>query len=325
LRFTNALYSGNLFISTILPAMPLKTYHKAISYTSRDEMPALQKSREHTFVLRSDGANYPTENNFTLWGMLVGGYELLKAVVASSSGAGVIIPSIFILSGVGFMLFQFVPNVVRDLRADFNFYEKGTTPVVDLGYIETKEQYVSNPGADYFQQLTDSARLAGGFFQDEESLNYRGTMHISIPSLNINNMPVGANIDGGNADNYNTVLETALAHFKGSAIPTSAQAGNTVIYGHSVGGSYLPRADDVVSAFTFLADLQVGDLIKLEVDGKTFNYRMQRSKIVPPEDTSVLFGIPGRSSLTLFTCWGIGPSGGPGNRSGRLVVTAVPV
>ena len=71
----------------------------------------------------------------------------------------------------------------------------------------------------------------------------------------------------------------------------------------------LPGADgNVVLAahrdtfFRSLRDIRVGDLVKLDSPGGTFNYQVIWTRVVPPEDTASLQ--PSRSPiLTLVTCY----------------------
>lgn len=303
--------------------MPLKTYHKSTVYAANGGG-FLASPPQNTFRIQQETYDGPKNSRVTMWDLIVGSYDLLKSLVASSTTAGLVIPMLFIFVGLGFIAMQILPQTVNDIKAANNYFDKGSTPLVELSYIENRDQYISNPGADYFRELSESAIAAGGFYEDEQSLAYNGTLYLTVDRLGINRMPVSANVDSGNEAIYNSILDTKLAHFEGSSLPFSDTPGNVVIYGHSVGGSYTPSANDPISAFTLLADLQVGDIIKLEQDGEVYEYRMSRSKRVKPEETSILTGTPGRDSLTLFTCWGY-PNGGPGNRSGRLVVTAVPV
>ncbi len=304
--------------------MPLRTYQKSTVYAASGTTSWYNPQAQDSFAIRADSFNTYKKDKVTMWDLIAGFYDFLKGLVASSSAAGMVIPVTFIIIGLGFIGWQIIPQQIESVVSANGYYEKGSTPLVDLSYIENSEQFISNPGADYFRDLSNAAQGQGGFFEDEESLAYQGTFYISIPSLNINRLPVQANVDSGTENSYNSVLNSALAHFEGTSLPFSSLPGNTVIYGHSAGGSYRPSPNEPVSAFSLLGDLQVGDEIILEVDGETYKYRMVRSKRVKPEETSILLGTPGRETLTLFTCWGY-PTGGPGNRSGRLVVTAMPV
>lgn len=109
-----------------------------------------------------------------------------------------------------------------------------------------------------------------------------------------------------------TRFDTTLAHFPGSALP--GQIGNSFITGHSV----LPQFNDPENyraIFTKLSDLEIGDDIIVEIEGKVLNYIVQYAKVVDPQDLSVLAPISqsGRN-LTLMTCVP------PGTNLKRLVV-----
>lgn len=126
---------------------------------------------------------------------------------------------------------------------------------------------------------------------------------LSIPRLDIQNATV-------KVDSLN--LESSLSHFPGTAIP--GEIGNAFITGHSV----LPQFYDpknYKSIFSKLSDLEVGDDIITEIDGKKLNFVVQYKKVVDPKDTSVIVPISqsGRN-LTLMTCVP------PGTSLKRLIV-----
>lgn len=297
--------------------MALKSYRKSTNYSSRDYSTKKSKPVTNDEVTIKQPAQTPREP-ITMWNILSGFYQGLKGIVASSTSAGIVIPGLLILGGVGFIYLQVQPTIVNEVREAVGYFDQGTTSPVQGTYIESRQQYISNPSASYFEKLEKSAKSAG-FNEDQASLNYDGTFYISIPRLNINRLPVAANVESDKEEVYDKVLDQALAHFKGTSLPITSNAGNIVIYGHSTGGSYTPRPNDVVSAFSLLQQLQVGDEIIIEIDGIKHKYRMTRSKIVKPNDTSILLGKPGRETLTLFTCWP------PGNQTHRQVITATPV
>ncbi|MGH9697142.1 MAG: class D sortase, partial [Bryobacteraceae bacterium] len=67
--------------------------------------------------------------------------------------------------------------------------------------------------------------------------------------------------------------------------------GNTVIAGHR----------DL--AFRALRNVQAGDIVRLESAGtKAYDYRVERTRIVSPDDVSVLES-DGRPRLTMITCY----------------------
>jgi len=103
-----------------------------------------------------------------------------------------------------------------------------------------------------------------------------------------------------------------LSLFPGAAIP--GEIGNSFITGHSV----LPQffsADNYRTIFSHLSDLEVGDEVLVELEGKQLRYVVQYSKIVDPHDLSVLAPISANArNLTLMSCVP------PGTNSKRLVV-----
>jgi LPXTG-site transpeptidase (sortase) family protein len=71
--------------------------------------------------------------------------------------------------------------------------------------------------------------------------------------------------------------------------------GNTVIAGHR----------DI--AFRALRNIQAGDIVRIESiegnhDAKTYSYRVERTRIVDPDDVSVLAS-DGQPRLTMITCY----------------------
>lgn len=93
-------------------------------------------------------------------------------------------------------------------------------------------------------------------------------------------------------------LDEGPGHYPGTAVP--GQVGNMVISGHRTTHG---------EPFNRLAELQVGDAISLQVQNHTYVYRMIRRQIVDPNDTSVIFPVPGnlyakptKKLLTLTTC-----------------------
>ncbi len=104
-----------------------------------------------------------------------------------------------------------------------------------------------------------------------------------------------------------------LSHFPGSALP--GEIGNSFITGHSV----LPQFADpknYLTIFSKLSDLEVGDDVYTELDGKTYHYTVQYAKVVDPQDLSVLGPLSqnGRN-LSLMSCVP------PGTNLKRLIVT----
>lgn len=295
--------------------MSLKVYSRAATMAARQDN---YIHREYLVLSNDAPVEYHRQsvNMANVFGAMYGG---LKKLVASSSGTGMLLPLLLIAGGIGFIYMQVQPSLKEEVRTALNLTNQGNVALVSSDYIENRLQYVSNPGADYFRKLTEAAIQSGQFITDTESMAFSGTFYISIPKLGINRMPVQSNVDSTDSNIYNRVLDSKLAHFKGSSLPFVANPGNIVVYGHSVGGSYVPKANDVVSAFTFLPELKVGDEVLVEISGQTHKYVMRRSRVVMPDDVSILASTPGQELLTLFTCYP------PGSRDKRLVISAVPV
>lgn len=114
---------------------------------------------------------------------------------------------------------------------------------------------------------------------------------LSIPKLKIEDATVLVD---------STKLSENLAHFPGSALP--GEVGNSFVTGHSV----LPQFADpknYKTIFSKLPDLEIGDVVKVDFEGKTFDYVVQYKKIVNPNDLSVLAPISTQGkNLTLMTC-----------------------
>lgn len=184
-------------------------------------------------------------------------------------------------------------NVASKINADIE-----DTPIPkgqvlsERAVLEKNVQVVENPdGFSYFStDLKPNEKRPKEFY-------------VTIPKLKIKN----AKAKVGSLN-----FAQNLSHFPGSALP--GEVGNSFVTGHSV----LPQfndPEDYHAIFTKLSDLEVGDVVFAELDGKTFKYVVQYSKIVNPKDVSVLLPISQNGkNLTLMTCVP------PGSNSKRLVV-----
>lgn len=254
----------------------------------------------------------------TLWDILSGLFADLNELVISSKVAGIMVPVVLILFGVSIIFNQIWPDVEQQIKYTSGYYDTYNVPLVEGEYVD-RAKYISNPGAEYFRQLAQDAEQAHVLEPDPISNSYSGRFSLSIPSLELSNLPVTANVESGVEEVYDTVLETGLAHFKDTMLPISEKEGNTVIYGHSSSGDYFDRTNDVAGAFSKLHEVKIGDEVIVEMDGKTYKYRISRSKIVEPHDVSIVTGQVGKDTLTLFTCF---PNG---NSARRFVAIANPV
>lgn len=106
-------------------------------------------------------------------------------------------------------------------------------------------------------------------------------------------------------------LDKGIVHYANTSYP--GQKGNVGLTGHSSNYVWSKGAYNYV--FSLLDQIAVGDTITILYEGKKFVYKVTGSKVVLPEDTSVLNPTP-ESTLTLITCYPIGTN------LKRLIVTA---
>lgn len=290
--------------------MALKVYKKApVKITTR------KFQKETNIIIEPEE---PVER-LTIWDLLVGiKYDFFN-LLKTSTLARIFIPTMLILTG-GFILYrQIYPEIQQRAREITGYYDASRPELVKGESIQPKETYLSNPGAEYFKELTKHALDKDILQDDPVSKNYRGNFYISVPSLELNHLPVEANVESGTEEAYDAALEDSLAHFRGTGLPISEINNNIVIYGHSAGGDYYSRTKDIAAAFSRLSEVKIGDEVSITIDGKVFNYRIVKTKIVKPDDISIINGTKGKETLTLFTCY---PNG---NNSKRFVAVARPL
>jgi LPXTG-site transpeptidase (sortase) family protein len=221
-----------------------------------------------------------------------------------------VIPLIFILSGFAILYGQIKPFAIHFIQSKFTSeLNQEIIPLVPDSYEELRDVYISDPGTKYFSHLLETSE------QESQSANYKGKLYLTIDKIKIYNAPVTANVDSTNEDIYKAALGHGLAHFKGTRLP--GEEGNVLIYGHSAAGDYADKhPQDVVTAFTRLNKLTIGDKITLKKDSEEFHYTIKKIKEVNPEDVDIIN--PGKGKLlTLMTC------SPPGLNSNRLIVVAI--
>lgn len=142
----------------------------------------------------------------------------------------------------------------------------------------------------------------------------QGTMTITIPKIEAHNIPIQINVDSTNEEVYMPILNTKLAHFRGTALP--GYTGNIFIYGHSINEFWSRfKLNHPSTVFTNLDKLDIGDEIIINYQNKEYKYKVNRARIVSPEDLSSIYS-RGSNTVTLMTCWP------PGIGSERLIVVA---
>lgn len=127
---------------------------------------------------------------------------------------------------------------------------------------------------------------------------------ISIPSIKIENAEVST---------VDTNLTKHLVNYQGTSIP--GQNGNAVIFGHST----LPQlfnAKDYKTIFSNAYKLKNGDNIYALINNVTYSYKIFKTIVVDPLDTSALVQDYNNSYITLVTCTP------PGTIWKRLIIKA---
>ncbi len=134
---------------------------------------------------------------------------------------------------------------------------------------------------------------------------------LTVPKLGIT-APVILNVSGADEKLYFQSLEHGVAHYAGTNLP--GEVGNSVIFGHS--SYYKNKPGDYKEIFKTLDRLTQGDSIVISYGRKTWHYKVSDSKVVAPDDLSVIERTDSKT-LTLITCWP------PGTIEKRYVVRAV--
>lgn len=134
-----------------------------------------------------------------------------------------------------------------------------------------------------------------------------------IPKINVD-VPVVYDVTP-DYDAQMKAMESGVAYF---GIPGAnskpGQIGNTVLSGHS--SNDILDKGDYKFIFARLDQLEAGDSIYLNYEGKRYTYTVTKKKVVTPTEVSALVYPTTKPELTLITCTPLGTS------LNRLLVTA---
>lgn len=238
-------------------------------------------------------------------------YHRIYKSLSATKPISILIPLVFIISGVGILYSQIKPYAIHFIQSKFSDkLDQEITALVPESYEKIRTAYISDPGALYFSHLLENEK------RDETVSNFSGKFHLTIEKIEIYDAPITANVDSTREENYEEALGRGLAHFKGTRIP--GENGNVLIYGHSAAGDYAEKhPEDVVTAFTRLFKLNIGDKITIKIEGEEINYLVKKIKEVNPDDVDILGLGSGGKTLTLMTC------SPPGLSTNRLIVVAI--
>ncbi len=294
--------------------MPLKVYKK--------EHVTIKPKKETKFFLAKEPIESPAffkeKTEPTLWDLLNTLRQRILYLLRTSTLARIFIPTILIVTGIYILTQQIYPEIKYRARQISGYYDPTTAELIKGESIKPQEQFLSNPGSEYFKQLAENAKDQNAFIDDPVSRNYKGKFLLSIPSLGLYDLPVQTNVDSGVEEVYRSVLKNSLAHFAGTGLPISDVKSNIVVYSHSAGGDYYKRTKDIAASFTVLGDIKIGDEVIIKMEGEEYKYKIVKTKIVKPDDISIITGTKGKRTLTLFTCYP------PGDNDERFVAVARP-
>ncbi len=158
-------------------------------------------------------------------------------------------------------------------------------------------EIVSSIGKDY----TDANTWYG---KEVENSNQKISYSLSIPKIEIINAKV---------TNEDSDLTTHLVQFNSDSAP--GVEGNVIVFGHSTIPQWFDQKD-YKTIFSNAFKLETGDKIEVDYLNKNYTYRVERSIVVDPEDSTVLSQDFSDSFLTLITCTP------PGTIWKRLVIKA---
>lgn len=131
---------------------------------------------------------------------------------------------------------------------------------------------------------------------------------LKVEKLGIN-VPIIKDVNAADKEIYFEALEGGVAHMAGT--PSPDEEGNVVIFGHS--NFYSTSPGMYKKIFSTLDQLGEKDEIIVHYMGEDYQYQVENSQIVAPEDVWV---ITAEFDLTIVTCWP------PGSIDNRLVVFA---
>ena len=211
-----------------------------------------------------------------------------------------LISILFLISGISILSYVFFPLISWQIYFQTTFASQDITPsipranIVDLAKNSldtTNYDKVEN----WFLKFNPDSNQSN---QDVPFYN------ISIPAISIK---------GAVVSTIDTDLAKHLVNYQGTGIP--GKNGNAVIFGHST----LPQLFDAKDYKTIFANaykLKNGDNIYVLINNVNYKYKIFKTVVVDPSDTSALAQDYNNSYLTLVTCTP------PGTIWKRLIVKA---
>lgn len=143
-----------------------------------------------------------------------------------------------------------------------------------------------------------------------DNLVATSTPQVIIPKINVQ-IPVNYSVNTTNEATIENFLQDGIVHYPTTVLP--GQLGNAAFFGHSSNNIFNPGKYKF--AFVLLHTMQTGDTFYLTYNKTLYVYKVIYTKIVSPNDVSVLGPVNGeQATATLITC------DPPGTSINRLVV-----
>ena len=130
------------------------------------------------------------------------------------------------------------------------------------------------------------------------------------------NVPVVANVNAADYDEYIAALSKGVAQARGTADPGSTEADNNNVFLFAHSAINAIQARQYNSVFYLLRKLEKGDRITTFFKGKRYDYIVRIKEVVQATDIRYLTDPSKKPILTLQTC------DPPGSSLRRLIITA---
>jgi len=114
-------------------------------------------------------------------------------------------------------------------------------------------------------------------------------------------------------------MNLGVTDYIGPLATNPGELGNKFIIGHSSAPNQVTAASGRGDFFSEIAKLEIGDLMRVQQNGKEYIYQIYASDIIEPTDTEILQPQTEEDRLTLITCWPIGTTDQRTYRHARLI------
>lgn len=151
------------------------------------------------------------------------------------------------------------------------------------------------------------------FFPAKEPMLKNDSFFIEIPKIKVKSIII-PNVDPFNQKEYREALEKGIAHAKKTSLP--GDNGTSFLFGHSSDEPW--RITRYNTVFLKLGELNNGDLIIINRNGKKYTYKVSDKKTVWPNEVKYL-SPNSENKIILQTCTPIGTA------LMRLLIFAKPI